>query len=145
MSLVGDHPLALHPLGGEGDHLLGEFHHLQVVGIGHVELELGELGVVGAVDALVAEVAPDLVDALEAAHQQALEIQLERDAQVQVLLELVVVGDERARRRAAVERLQDGRLDLQEAVRVQELAQGAHGGARMRKIWRTSGLTARSA
>ena len=101
--LVGERASAQHLLGGEGDHLLGQLHHLQVVGIGPVELELGELGVMGAVDAFVAEVAPDLVDALQVAHQQAFEVQLERDAQVQVLLELVVVGDERARRRAAVD------------------------------------------
>ena len=43
---------------------------------------------------LVAEDAPDLVHLLEAADEQALEVQLERDAQEQVAVERVVVGRE---------------------------------------------------
>ncbi len=76
-------------------------------------------------DAFVAEVASDLIDPLEVADQQTLEIQLERDAQVHVLFQLVVMRDERPRCRAAVNRLQDGRLDFEEALVVEELAQGS--------------------
>jgi hypothetical protein len=112
-------------LGGGGDHALGEHHHVVIVPVGGVELQLGELRVVFEADALVAEVATDLVHPLIAADQQPFQIQLERDAQVKLLLELVVVGGERPRRRAAVKRLQDGRLDFQEAVVVHEAAQGA--------------------
>ena len=46
---------------------------------------------------LVAEVAADLEDALEAADHQPLQVQLGRDAQVEVEVERVVVGDERSR------------------------------------------------
>ena len=67
-------------------------------------------------DPLVAEVLAELVDPLEAADDAALEVQLGGDAQVQVAVELVVVGRERARERAAVQRLQDRRLDLDEAA-----------------------------
>ena len=118
--------LAQHLVGDRCDHLLGQRHHLQVIGVRPVELELGELRVVRAVDALVAEVAPDLVHPLQVPHHQPLQVQLERDAQVQVLLELVVVRDEGPRRRAAVERLQDGRLHFQETALVQEAAQAPH-------------------
>ena len=76
-------------------------------------------------DAFVAEVLADLVDAVDAADDAALEVQLDRDAQVEVAVELVVVRDERARQGAAVERLQDGRLDLDEAAIVEEVADGA--------------------
>ena len=48
---------------------------------------------------------------------QPLEVQLGGDPQVQVAVERVVVGRERARQRAAVERLQHRRLDLDEALR----------------------------
>jgi hypothetical protein len=61
----------------------------------------------------------------QAADHEPLQVQLEGDAQVQ---ELVVGGEdrrERARVRAAVQRLQDRRLDLEEAARVQELPHGA--------------------
>ena len=76
-------------------------------------------------DALVAEVLADLVDALEAAHDQALQVQLVGDPQEQVAVELVVVGHERPRQRAAVERLEDRRLDLEEAALVEPAPDGA--------------------
>ena len=76
-------------------------------------------------DALVAEVLADLVDALEAADDQALEVELGGDPQVERLVELVVVRRERPRERAAVARLQDRRLDLDEAVLVERAADRA--------------------
>ncbi len=63
--------------------------------------------------ALVAKVLADLVHALQAADDQALQIELRRDPQVQLALELVRVRDERLGEGAAVDRLQDGRLDLE--------------------------------
>ena len=95
-------------------------HDVVVVGVGLVPLEHRELGVVLEADALVAEVLADLVDALEAADDAALEVELGGDAQVEVALELVVVGHEGPRHGAAVERLQDGRLDLDEAALVEK-------------------------
>ena len=126
LPLVRELLLAKHALHRVRDHLLGQCHHLLVVRVGPVELQLRELRVVLEGHAFVAEVAADLVDAFQVADQQALEIQLERDAQVHVLLQLVVMRDERPRGRAAVQRLQHRRLHLQEAVRVQELAQSAY-------------------
>ena len=73
-------------------------------------------------DALVPEVSAQLVDALEAADDQALEVELGRDAQVEVGVELVRVRHERIGERAAVARLEDGRLDLEEAVLVEVAA-----------------------
>ena len=64
------------------DQRLVELHHVVDVPVRGVELEHRELGVVRRVDAFVAEDAPDLVDALEAADDQALEVQLGRDAQL---------------------------------------------------------------
>ena len=89
-----------------------------IVRVGLIELEHGELGIVLRRDAFVAEIAIDLVDALQAAHHQALQIQLRRDAQIQIDIERVVVRDERPRRRAAVEGLQHGRFHFQKAARL---------------------------
>ena len=91
-----------------------------VVRVRLVPLEHRELGVVLERDALVAEVLADLVDLLEPADDQALEVELGRDAQVAVLVERVLVRDERLGERAAVARLQDGRLDLDEAPLVED-------------------------
>ena len=78
----------------------------------------------GAVDPLVAEDAPDLVDAIEPADHQALEVQLGGDAQLERDVERVVVRLEGARRRAArlLRRVEDGRLHLDELALVEEAA-----------------------
>ena len=93
-----------------------------VVGVGLVPLEHRELGVVLVGDALVAEVLAELVDALEAADDQALEVELGGDPQVEVGIELVRVRHERAGERAAVTRLEDRGLDLDEALVVERAA-----------------------
>ena len=69
--------------------------------------------------ALVAEILSELIDALQAADEQPLEVQLGCDPQVEVAVERVVMRRERPRERAAVEGLQDRRLDLDEALPVE--------------------------
>ena len=128
-----------------GDHLLDHRHDVVVVDVGLVGLEHRELGVVLEAHALVAEVLADLVDAVDAADDAALEVQLGGDAQVEVALELVVVGDEGPGQGAAVERLQHRRLDLDEAAGVEEArASRAMMRARLTNTSRDSSLTMRS-
>ena len=93
-----------------------------VVGVGLVELHHRELGVVLRRNPLVPEVAVDLEHLLEAADGQPLQVQLRRDAQVELHVERVVVRDERPRERAAGNRLHHRRLDLEIAARGHELA-----------------------
>jgi hypothetical protein len=57
----------------------------------------------------------------KAAHQQALEVQLRRDAQEHLLIQRVVVRLERLGVGATRDRVQHRRLDLQEIVRHHEL------------------------
>ena len=145
MALPGDDRAARHLLGDEMDHLLRAPHDVVVVGVGFVELELREFGIVLEADALVAEVAADLVDAVESAHDQPLQIQFKADAQVEVLVQLVVMRDKGARRGAAVDRLQDGRLHLQEAFAVEVVAQGAQNRRPCaEQVSRISGFASRS-
>ena len=73
-------------------------------------------------DALVAEVLADLVDPLEAADDQTLEVELGGDAEVVVGLELVVAGDERLGEGAPVAGLEDRCLDLDEACSIEVAA-----------------------
>ena len=108
-----------------GGHLFDHRHDVVVVDVGLVGLEHRELGVVLEAHALVAEVLAHLVDAIDAADDAALEVQLGGDAQVEVALELVVVRDERLGEGAAVERLEHRGLHLDEAAPVEELADGA--------------------
>ena len=65
----------------------------------------------------------DLVDAIEPAGHQPLEVQLVRDAQVEILVVAVVMGRERPRGGAPVQGLERGRLDLEEAATVEAGAQ----------------------
>src|SRR5206468_3505331 len=99
---------------------LRQLHQVGVVGVRLIELERRELGVVHRRGSLVPEVPVDLVDALEAAHEQALEVELGGDAQVEVEVEGVVMCLERPGDRAAGDRLHHRRLDLEEAARVEE-------------------------
>jgi len=106
--------------------LLDAGHRVAVVGVGLVPLEHRELGLVLVGEALVAEVLADLVHALQAAHDQPLQIELGGDAQVDVLVEGVVAGNEGLGEGASVARLQDRRLHLEEAGLVQVAADRAH-------------------
>ena len=101
---------------------LAELHHRVVVAVGLIGLEHRELGVVVAVDAFVAEVAPQLVHALDSPDEHALEIQLQRDAQLHRHVERVVVRRERTRVRAARDGLQHRPLELDEPALVEHAA-----------------------
>lgn len=76
-------------------------------------------------NALIAQHAANLVDPLQAPHDQALEIELGGDAQVEVSIEGVVVGDEGPGERSAGDGLEHGGINLEEAALVQIAAQGA--------------------
>jgi hypothetical protein len=110
-----------------------------------VELQHRELGIVGPVHALVAEVARELVDPFQATDDEPLEVQLVRDAQVEVDAEGVVLRDEWTRKCAAVERLQNRGLDLEEPRGLEPSRKAAVRRARLRKISRTSRFMNRSA
>ena len=101
------------------EQVLREVHEVVVVRVGPVELDARELGVVRHVDALVAELAAELVDAVEAADDEHLEVELRGDAQEHVEVEVVVVRLERAGGRAAGDDVHHGRLNLEEAAGVQ--------------------------
>ncbi len=112
------------------DELLHPAHRVLVVRVGLVPLEHRELRVVLVGDALVAKILAQLVDALEPADDEALEVELGRDPQVEVGAELVRVRDERPGESAAVARLQHRRLDLDEPLVVEGAAhRGDHAGA----------------
>ena len=111
---VGDHR-RLEQLGDQaGDHRLGELDQA-LPGLPRlVELEHGELGVVRLIDAFVAEVSVDLEHALHAADHEPLQVQLGRHAEVELQVQRVVVGDERARGGAARDHVHHRGLDLDE-------------------------------
>ena len=101
------------------EHRLDPLHRVAVVGERLVPLEHRELGLVLVRDALVPEVLPDLVHALEPADDEALEVELGRDAQIEVGLELGRACHEGVRECSAVARLEEGRLDLDEPLLVE--------------------------
>ncbi len=121
-------------------HLLGEGHAPEQVLVADVELHAGELGVVGLVHALVAEVLAHLVDALEAAHDEALQVELRSDAHVHVLVQGVEVCDERACRCTAGDVLQDGGVHLGVAGIVEDAAHGAYDGGSLEERVLHSGV-----
>ncbi len=97
-----------------------------VVGVGLVELEHGELGIVLRRDAFIAEVAVDLIHALQAAYHQPLEIQLRRNAQVEIDVERIVVRFKRTRRGPAGDGLHHGRFHFDITARIQKTPDRLH-------------------
>ena len=110
------------PVHGHGrvlDQFPGQGGHGVVVAVGLVRLQHRELGIVGGVHTLVAEDPADLVDLLDTADHQPLQVQFQRDPQEELHVVGVDPGHERARVGAAVHRLQHRRLHLEEAPLVQ--------------------------
>lgn len=95
------------------DEGLGHLHQVKHVGVRHVELADRELGVVGEINLLVSEHASDLVHSVEPSDDELLEVELGCDSEEQVLLEVVVVGDERLGGRSSGKRGHHRRLDLE--------------------------------
>ena len=124
-----DRVLAERELGGPGhlpchrrQQLFGKGHQPLVVHVGPVKLEHRELGVVLRRNTFIPEVTIDLENAFDAPDGEPLEIQLRRDAEVELHVERVVMRREGARQGAAGDRLHHRRLDFKEPVGGQELA-----------------------
>ena len=83
----------------------------------------------GAIYALIAEITPNFVDPFKPAHDQTLEVEFNRDTQVEIAVKRIMMRDKWACGCASIERLQDGRLDFDEAVFVQVTAHGADSAA----------------
>ncbi len=103
------------------DEFFGEIHQLPIGGIGLIELDHGEFGIVLDRNPLITEIAVDLENAIETADHQPLQIKFRRDAQEQIHLQRIVVGDERAGRGAAGDRLHHRRFDFEKVVFDHEL------------------------
>ncbi len=116
----------MHGLGKAAQQVLGLLDEHFVVGVGLIELQHGELGVVALRDPLVAKVAVDLVDPLQAADDETLEVELRCDAEEEVDVESVVVRDEWTRRGAAGDGLHHRRLHFDEAMAVEPVADVLH-------------------
>ena len=123
LSLVGNPPRAEHRVRDALEDALDQVHQVAVIRVGLVELQHRELGVVLRRETLVAEIAVDLVHALEAAHDQALQEELRRDAQVHVQVERVVMSHERTCHGTARYDLHHRRLDFHEVQCVEEAPQ----------------------
>ena len=126
LPLPGDLIGAQDLLGGGGEEVLKQIHHVVEVGVGLIQLHGGELRVVLGVHALVAEDAADLIHPLQAADDEPLQMQLGGDAHVHVDVQRVVVGDEGAGGGTAGDGVQHGGLHLHVAPAIQEGPQVAH-------------------
>ena len=126
LALIGDRRRAENLFCDLAHELLGQVHQIVIIPIRLVELEHRELGVMPRRDAFVAKIPVDRENFLEAADHQPLQIELRRDAQVQVHVQRVVMRAKRPRRGAARDRLHHRRLDLEVVARDEELAHRLH-------------------
>ena len=114
--------------GGLADDGFREVHQPFVVGVGRVEFHHREFRVVTDRHAFIAEVAVDFEHAVEAAHDQALQVQLGRDTQEHLHVQRIVVRDEWFGRGAARDRVQHRRFHFHELVLFHEAADRRDGG-----------------
>ena len=96
--------------------------------VGLIGFQHGELRAVGGVDALVPEIPIDLEDLLNTADDAALQVELRRNAQVEVHIQSVGMRHKRTRSRTAMQRLQHGSLDLEETQALEILTHSTHNG-----------------
>ena len=104
------------------EHVLRQLHHAVIVRIRLIKLHKREFRVMARINAFVAEYAADLINSLETADNQALEIKLKRNAELDILVKRVIVRFKRACRRAAGIRDEHGGLDLHEPAVVEKSA-----------------------
>ena len=115
-------PRAADPLEDVGEQPFVDLDHVVDVDEGHLDVELGEVGLAVGAQVLVAEAAGDLVVALEAGdHQQLLEELRRLRQRVEGAL-LEAAGDEEVAGALGGRAGQDRRLDVEEALAVEELA-----------------------
>ena len=116
-----DLDVAVLGLGQVSEHGFSQLHHALVIGVCLVEFHQRELRIVPCVDTLVTEYTADLVDALEASDDQSLEVQLERDTELDVLVQRIIVSLERPGCGTAGVGHQHRCLDFHESPAVEEV------------------------
>ncbi len=79
-------------------------------------------------DAFVAEVAVDLINAVQPAHGEALQVKFRRNAQVQIHIERIVMGNKRTCRGAAGDGMHHRRFHFDVSALVEEAADFANDG-----------------
>ena len=75
------------------------------------------------VNSFIAEIAVDFVHPVKTTHDQPLQIQFRRDAQVQIHVECVVVGDEWPRGSSAQNRMHHRSVNFHVTTRIEKTAQ----------------------
>ena len=94
------------------DDLLGQVHHDFVIGVSPIQFDHGELRIVLWADSFIPVDSAYLIDALDAADHEPLEVQFQRDPQDKLHVQGVVVGLERFGGRAAGDGMKGWTLDL---------------------------------
>src|SRR5437588_666688 len=80
--LIRDHWCAFDFQSNKVDHLFDQGHDVLVISKCLIAFHHGKFGIMAAINALIAEIASDLVDALKATYNQALEVEFNGNTQV---------------------------------------------------------------
>src|SRR5579864_4050026 len=102
---------------------LRQLHQLPVVAIRLIKLEHRKFRLMDGINSLIAEIAVYFVHTVKTAHNQSLQIQFRRDAQVQIHVKRVVMRDEWPRRSSAQNRMHHRSVNFHVAACVEKLAQ----------------------
>src|SRR6266700_2882140 len=107
-------------LGEMTNQFFDQVRHFLKIGVRPVGFEHGEFRIVFSRNAFVAEVAADLENLVEPAHEQAFQIKLGRDAQIKIEAERLVMGAKWFGCSATCNGLQNRRLYFQKTALLEE-------------------------
>ena len=108
-----------HRLRGILNQALRQLAHLHIIRIRTIRLKHRKLRIMGRISTLITEITTQLIHRTATAHHQALQVQLRRNTQRQILTIGVDIRAERTRARATVHRMQNRGLHLKETLRIQ--------------------------
>ena len=115
-------PRSGNSFGNAGDQFLRQVHQVAVIAVCLIELQHRKFGIVMGGNPFVPEDAAQFINPVYSADDQALEVQFQRDSQIEFDIQGVVVRVKRTGQRATGDRLKDGRFHLEVSPFIQKIA-----------------------
>jgi hypothetical protein len=107
------------------EHSLNQSHYVTVIAIGLIALQQGEFRVMFNRNAFITKDTPYLVDSVEAAYHQSLEVELQSNSQIEVFIKGVVMGDKGARQCSTGMGLKHRSLYLHKTLLIEKASYGS--------------------
>ena len=126
LSLISYIKTSAYLLGSGGEKLLGDIHHIVIVGISLIKFYRRKLRVMTGVHSLVAELSAYFVNLFKAADNTPFQMKLRRYTHIHIYIEGIVMGDKRSGVRSACQGIEHGRFHLDKSLFIQNFPYGGN-------------------